>query len=132
MSDSVREFLQDRGCGKHIVSGGLGGLVETWEQVVASVAAGYPLGLDDYLNDLDGRQLLAEALIVASAAERQQFQARVDEADARIQSFLVPADECLWSDEVAAEEGWSRAQNWWYFNYPNNAGADLRSELGLA
>jgi hypothetical protein len=131
MSDSVREFLQDRGCGEHIVSGGLAGLVEAWEQVVAAVAAGYHLGLDDYLNDMDTRQLLADVWVVAPTAERQQFQARVDEADARIQSFLVPADECLWSDEVAAEEGWSRAQNWWYFNYPNNAGADLRAELRL-
>ncbi len=131
MSDPVREYLQDKGCGDHIVSGGLAGLVETWEQVVASVVAGYRRGLDDYLNDLDARQLLAEAMTVAPASERQRFQPRVDAADARMQSLLQPAAECLWGDEVAAEEGWTRAENWWYFNFPRNAGDDLRAELEL-
>lgn len=131
MSDPVRKYLHDSGCGDYIVSGGLAGLVEAWEQVVEAVAQGYHLGLDDYLNDLDTRQLLAEVWDVVPPAEQQRWQPRLDEADARIQSFLQPVEQCLWGDEVADEEGWTREENWWYYNFPANAGADLRAELGL-
>ena len=53
MSDPVRDYLQKKGCADHVINGGLAGLVETWEGIVESVAEGYSLGLDDYLNDLD-------------------------------------------------------------------------------
>lgn len=128
MGDPVREYLREKGCGEHVVSGGLAGLVQAWERMVASVAQGYSLGLDDYLNDLDARQLLAEAWEVAPADERQLYQSRVTEADAQMKSLLRPADECLWGDEIAEEEGWTREEQWWYFGFPINAGGDLRAE----
>lgn len=131
MSDPVREFLQDKGCGEHVISGGLAGLIESWEQIVATIAMGYKLGLDDYLNDVDTRQLLSEAMAFASASELQQYETRVEEADTEVKAYLQSADECLWGDEVAEEEGWTRKKNWWYFTYPNNAGEDLYAELGI-
>ncbi len=128
MGDPVREYLQEKGCGAQVVSGGLTGLVTAWELVVAAVAQGYSLGLDDYLNDLDARQLLAEAWEIAPVNEQQHYASRVAAADAQMQSLLQPADECLWGDEVAEEEGWTRAEQWWYFGFPRNAGEDLRAE----
>ena len=65
--DPVGEFLRNRGCPEHVVRGGLRGLVESWEEVVRSVEEGYSLGLDDYLNDMDGRQLIEEVLHVVPA-----------------------------------------------------------------
>lgn len=129
MNDPVREYLREKGCGEHVISGGFVGLVENWERVVASVSAGYNLGLDDFLNDLDARQLLEEALSVALPDEIQQQLARIQATDAQMKSLLLPADECLWGDEVAEEEGWTREQNWWYFGIPRNAGQALRTEL---
>lgn len=129
MNDPVREYLQQKGCSDHIVSGGFPGLVETWEGVVASVNKGYSFGIDDYLNDMDARQLLEEALQVAPAEEIAQHLHRIQAADAQIRALLVPAEACLWGDEVAATEGWTRAQNWWYFGLPRNAGEELWAEL---
>ncbi len=128
MSDPVREYLHEKGCGAHVISGGLAGLVEAWERVVAAVAQGYSLGLDDYLNDLDARQLLAEAWEVAPENERQQYQPRVTAADAHMKSLLQPVEECLWGDEIAEEEEWTREEQWWYFGFPINAGEDLQAE----
>lgn len=128
MGDPVREYLQEKGCGEHVIRGGLEGLVEAWERVVESVTQGYRLGLDDYLNDLDARQLLAEAWEVAPVNEQQHYQSRVAAADVQMKSLLRPADECLWGDEVAEEEGWTREEQWWYFGFPRNAGEDLRAE----
>ena len=60
--DPITEFLRKQGASYAIVANGLRGLVENWERVVDQVSKGYPQGLDDYLNDMDGRQLLENAL----------------------------------------------------------------------
>ena len=128
--DPVREFLKQRGCPEHVVRGGLRGLAESWEEVVRSVEEGYSLGLDDYLNDLDGRQLLEEALAVAPAQEKKTALQRVRRADAKMQTLVRPAGSCLWGDETARQEGWTAKKNWWYFSVPVNPGEELLDELG--
>ncbi len=131
MSDPVTEFLKDKGCGDHIVKDGLAGLVDTWEGVVEAVADEYQLGLDDFLNDLDSRQLLHDALAVAPAADKTKFDHRISEADEQMKSLTKKIEECLWSDEVAEEEGWSSKENWWYYRIPKSAGDDLMEELNV-
>ena len=127
--DRVREFLKRRGSPEHIVRGGLGGLVESWEKVVESVAKGYRLTLDDYLNDMDGRQLLEEALDVAPEQERRKALRQVQRIDAEMRSLLEPAGKCLWGEEVAEEEGWTPEDNWWYFSRPTRADSELLEEI---
>ncbi len=131
MNDPVIEFLQNKGCGDHILKGGLPGLVETWENVVEAVADEYQLGLDDYLNDLDSRQLLHDALAVAPAADKAKYDHRINEADEQMKSLTTKIEECLWSDEVAEEEGWRAKENWWYYRIPISAGEDLMDELNI-
>ncbi|MFN7928431.1 MAG: hypothetical protein U0Y68_10875 [Blastocatellia bacterium] len=129
MIDPVQNYLRERGCGEHVVQGGFAGLVKSWEQVVAAVRAGYQFGLDDYLNDLDARQLLEEALSVATPEDIEAQLGRIQTADAQMKALLLPAAVCLWGAEVAAEEGWTHEQNWWYFGIPKNAGETLREDL---
>ncbi len=131
MNDPVIEFLQNKGCGDHIINGGLAGLVENWEGVVEAVADEYQLSLDDYLNDLDSRQLLQDALAVAPAAEKTKFDHCISEADEQMKSLTTKIEECLWSDEVAEEEGWNAKANWWYYRIPKSAGEDLMDELNI-
>lgn len=128
--DPVGEFLRKRGCPEHVVRGGLRGLAENWEEVVRSVEEGYSLGLDDYLNDLDGRQLLEEALAVAPAQDKKTALQRVRRADAKMQTLVRPSGRCLWGDETARQEGWTARKNWWYFSIPVNPGEELLNELG--
>jgi len=127
--DPVREFLRKRGCPEHVVRGGLQGLGEGWEEGVRSVAEGYNLGLDDYLNDMDGRQLLEEALAVAPAQEKRNILARVRKADADMRVLVRPSGRCLWGDETARQEGWTERKNWWYYGRPIEAGDELLAEL---
>lgn len=131
-NDPVRAFLENRGCPEDVVSGGLEGLVAEWERAVQQVETGYPLGLDDYLNDLDGRQLLEDALDVASEIERAATVARVKSADARMRRAVRLVNECLWGARVADQEGWSADRNWWYFGVPMNPGPILRDDLDTA
>lgn len=130
--DPVGEFLRKRGCPEHVIRGGLRGLAENWEEVVRAVEEGYSLGLDDYLNDMDGRQLLEEALAVAPAQEKKAAVARVRKADAALRTLVRPAGRCLWGDEAARQENWTAKNNWWYYCRPIEAGDDLLAELDEA
>jgi len=128
-SDPVRDFLRQRGCPDHVIKNGLRGLIENWEEVVESVARSYRLGLDDYLNDLDGRQLLEEVLVVAPKEKRAEYLERLRRVDERMKTLVEPAGRCLWGDEVAESEGWTAGKNWWYFSKPIHAGPELLSEI---
>lgn len=127
--DPVRAYLRETGCGAHVVEQGLAGLVANWERTVQAVADGYTLGLDDYLNDLDARQLLEEALTVATAEQHEAVAERIERADELMQSVTEPTVICLWGDEVAREEGWTPQENWWYFARPRQANDELRAEI---
>jgi len=127
--DPVEDFLKERGCPAHVIRDGLIGLIERWETAIESVERGYRLGLDDYLNDMDGRQLIEEALGIASDREKKKHTDRLRQADARMKKLLAPARRCLWGDEVAEAEGWSARKNWWYFMKPIKAGHDLLAEI---
>jgi hypothetical protein len=125
----VSDFLKERGCPERVVRGGLMGLIEIWENTVAQVVEGYGLGLDDYLNDMDGRQLLEEALAIAPEKGKGMYTDRLRKADARMKKAVVPAGRCLWGDEVAEAEGWSSRKNWWYFMKPLKADGELLAEI---
>lgn len=127
--DAVRDFLREKGCAHQLIERGFAGLVEGWEKVVQSIEEGYTLTMDDYLNDLDARQLLDEAMSVASTAELARFDDRIQQADDQMKSLTRRTGVCLWGDEVAEEEGWTPKKNWWYYSRPIEADADLLAEI---
>jgi hypothetical protein len=127
--DPVRDFLRQQGAPYHFISSGLRGLVENWERVADMVVKGYDLPLDDYLADMDTRELLANALDVAPPALRETFRDRITRADERMKAAVIPAGRCLWGQIVADEEGWREDREWWYFTRPRQAGPRLLEEL---
>jgi hypothetical protein len=127
--DPIRDYLRQRGAPHSVIVSGLRGLVDNWERVVAEVEAGYDRPLDDYLNDLDARQLLANALELAPDEVRVAYQGRVMEADQRIRAVTRPSARCLWGQIVADEEGWKPERNWWYYLLPMAPGPRLAAEL---
>ena len=101
-----------------------------WEETVESVADGYPLDtLDDYLNDLDGRQILADALAVAPREDGDRLRSRIAAADARFRSIVIPTARPLWGERAAAAHGWTRDRSWWYWSRPQRTGAELSREI---
>jgi hypothetical protein len=127
--DAVRDFLRESGCGPHVIEKGLAGLVQTWEKTVQAVGRGYSLTLDDYLNDLDARQLLADALAVSPPADAEKYEGRIQAADDQMRDLTTRTGVCLWGDELAEEEGWTPKQNWWYYARPTNANPELLAEI---
>ena len=129
MKDPIKDFLKEKGCPQHVAEGGILGLIENWEQVIEEVKKGYALTLDDYLNDLDGRQILEEALEIAPKVTGDKIRERVRRADRKMRTVVEPAGKCLWGSEVAETEGWTPEKNWWYFSRPKKGDADFLAEI---
>lgn len=127
MSDPVREYLTARKCADFVIRDGLPGLVASWEATVASVAVGEEQCEDDYLNDMDGRHILEEALAAAPPAERSAWSARVRLADVTIRRHLVPTASCIWGEENAVKHGYTRDSDWWYYHRPKVVDASWRT-----
>jgi hypothetical protein len=127
--DPVRDYLRQRGAPHSVIVNGLRGLVDNWERVVAEVEAGYDRSFDDYLTDLDGRQLLANALDLAPDELRGAYTTRIADADRRIRAVTRASARCLWGQIVADEEGWKPERNWWYYLLPSAPGPRLAAEL---
>ncbi len=121
-SDPVGEFLKRRGCADDIVREGFAGLLARWERIAREVAAGYDLPMEDYLNDLDARQILAEAGVFLSPGASHRFQPRLAAADREFRAHTRPVDECLWGAENEEEMGLDAVANWWYYRLPDHPG----------
>lgn len=128
-ANRVDAALRARGVADHVLAGGLAGLVESWERVAAELERGYTGGLDEWRNDMDVRDILAEALDAASAPERRALGRRVRLADRRVRGRLMSAGCCVWGARVAANHGWSAGRQWWYFLEPRTKNAELARDL---
>jgi hypothetical protein len=127
---AVREFLERRGCPAEVTAGGIESLVAQWEGVADALDRGYPLDtLDDYLNDMDARQLIEDAMRAVPGAG-ETVRARLENADRRIRALVAPRARCLWGDRIAASHGWAATREWWYFSRPTNSGPGLKRDLG--
>ncbi|HJQ57216.1 MAG TPA: hypothetical protein VJ890_09935 [Vineibacter sp.] len=113
--------------------------VAAWERIVAQVEAGYAFGLDDWLNDMDLRRRIEEAIegIRAvggpiSPSERipnKQARVHLSLCDKRFRRATVATDTCTWGTRVAAREGWRADRQWWYFRRPRRSNASLDREI---
>lgn len=126
---NLEEFLRQEGAPDMVVQGGLEMLLAGWERTVDAVEEGYGGDYEDYLSDLDGRQLLAQALERLSREQSADISARLVELDHRIRAVTTPVERCLWGNIVADEEGWAPEDNWWYFVKPLNGPAEFLAEF---
>ena len=113
MTDAeIQNYLRENGYPEHIVREGRPGLLRRWREFVEQVERGYPLGLEDYRNDLDVR-----AIIALAGAEDDEMRA----LDERFEKMLTARTVRVW--ESAAGDPF------WDFGYPRNAGPDLEEDL---
>ncbi len=109
---TIEEYLRENDYPEHVIREGRTGLVRQWREFVENVERGYPLGLEDYRNDLDVRAILA----LASAEDDE-----VIGLDARLKKFLIATGKRVWES--------APGDPFWDFGYPTNAGSDLLDDL---
>ncbi|HVP38031.1 MAG TPA: hypothetical protein VMS93_02490 [Candidatus Saccharimonadales bacterium] len=131
--DPIRAYLESRGCDPQVAERGLEGLIDEWRQIAYDLTEqGYVLGLDDYLNDMDGRDILEGALQALEPAERAPARARVEAADQQVIQATVPCAGCLWGEELAAAHHWQAGKQWWYYRVPRECSLELAGDLEAA
>ena len=113
MTDTeIQDYLRENGYPEHIVRGGRAGLLKRWREFVEQVERGYPLGIEDYRNDLDIRGIIR----LAEAED-----ADVLALDARLEALLTHTKVRVWES--------APGDPFWDFGYPKNAGSDLLDDL---
>ncbi len=119
MTDAeIRKHLRELGYAEHVWREGREGLVRRWREFVEQVESGYPLGLEDYRNDLDIRAAIAAA----------GLESEVRALDERFRGMLAGTGRRVW-------ESSSGGSPFWDFGYPWNASGELLEDLqseGLA
>jgi hypothetical protein len=118
MIDPIKEYCRKKGYANHVVKGGLKYLVTNWERTVASITNGYSFGLDDYLNDMDGRKILNEVLDIATDEQKNLIEARIKIADESFFSLTSLSPRCIWGELNELKYGYSRDKDWWYYRIP--------------
>lgn len=68
-----------------------------------------PIEADEFLDLVDRRQLLADALGKKPLAED------IKNLDDRFRAKTTQTDECVWGEENARDNGWNPTDNRWYF-----------------
>ena len=126
--DPVHAYLISRGCAPLVIRRGLTGLLEQWVGIVGATERGRDASLDEWLNDMDLRDILAGALAAAPPRDRRTASQRLDDADTRFHTVTVPCP-CLWGDEIAHTNAWRSEWQWWYFRRPTHPGPMLREDL---
>ena len=62
---------------------------------------------DDYLNDVDCRDIIEGVLAVLPPQDKPYWTDRVGRDDATIRKVLVPTEECLWGQEDERQRGYT-------------------------
>ena len=131
--DPVTRYLQSRDCSRDMIRGGLTGLVSRWEGIVAAVTRGYDASLDNYLTDMDLRDILSGALAAVGPRDAlpPEIDKRVAAADRKFMELTQATDD-LWGDPDDGEGAPDPETQWWYYRRPSKPGAALKDDLKSA
>ena len=119
-SDPVREYLSQKRYSPRVIEGGIPYLIDRWEATPDRIAQDLLSDRDEYLNEIDTRRILAEALAIADEAQRAALLPRLAEADRRFRSLVLTTDTCAWGALNAYRHGWTREHEWWYWTRPRH------------
>ena len=110
--------------------GELRDLIDQWAAFAADLTQkNYSFDLDNWLNDVDVRQLILEALPMFSREEMGEHALKLDDADKAFTAATRPFKRCVWSSGTARKEKWTAEKNWWYFRSPIRSNDQLEDEL---
>ena len=100
-------------------------MVARWKQV-AQHAATYDLTLDDWLNDLDLRDLI-DRNMSNQVGPVARVMVDLDSADRAFRESTAESRDSLWGTSAGAKHDHER--QWWYFRYPKFPRGTMRSDL---
>ncbi|MEO7041885.1 MAG: hypothetical protein ABI035_06475 [Gemmatimonadaceae bacterium] len=130
-TDAVARYLAARSVAVHLRNKKLSDIIVQWDGI-ARTAARYDLTLDDWLNDVDLRDIIAGALTVAPEQEQRDVRDALDRADDLFRSATTETKQSTWGGAVATGDKHDRLRQWWYFRRPVHPGKTMRTDLVAA
>jgi len=105
-------------------------LIDQWAGFVRDLERqDYTFDLDNWLNDVDVRELILEALPMYGTDDLGDLALRLEQADSIFKAATRPFRACVWGKGTARKERWTAEKNWWYFRTPLVSNAQLEDEL---
>ena len=104
-------------------------LIDQWAEFTGDLEKGYSFDLDNWLNDVDIRELILEALPMFSREEIGDHALKLDQADQGFRTNTRPFRRCVWGHGIQKKEKWTPESNWWYFRTPMQSNSQLEDEL---
>ena len=105
-------------------------LIDQWAGFATDLARkNYTFDLDNWLNDVDVRELILEALPMFDRDDLGELAVRLEQADSIFRAATRPFRACVWGKGTARKERWTAEKNWWYFRTPLVSNAQLEDEL---
>lgn len=105
-------------------------LIDQWATFASDLERdGYTFDLDNWLNDVDVRELILEALPMFSREEMGDHALKLDAADRTFKGATREFKRCVWGGGTARKEKWTAQNNWWYFRTPARSNDQLEDEL---
>ena len=119
MSDAATKFLEQRGIPEHLARHGLSGLLESWELTGRELAEGWSVTRAEFVQDLEARQILAEA--EAQGLLDEHDLKRLSLADRNFAASTKATQTCTLDADTATKRGYTAEANWWYWREPVEA-----------
>lgn len=129
--DPVEEYFAKRGVSEGVRKKGLRGLVADWVAIAQS-AAHYNLTLDDWVNDLDLRDIIAGALALAPESEHRALRDTLERADNEFRAATLASEQSAAHGSTPKARDYDSSRQWWYFRYPAHPGDSMRADLRAA
>ncbi|HEY2587718.1 MAG TPA: hypothetical protein VGI81_18370 [Tepidisphaeraceae bacterium] len=117
-SPEVSRYCEGRGFSSLVCRGGFDYLLESWTRTVAAVEGGYWLSFDEYLNDMDSRNIIDELPTYASDDEWAGVETMLPPLDARFHAATRQVDACIWGECNEEKYGYRPDRQWWYYRAP--------------
>ncbi len=129
-ADPVRAYLKSRGVSDDIVEGGLESAIDRWDSI-SKTAKDYDFTLDDWLNDMDLRDIIHGAMAATTDADRESLASALKKADDRLRKSTAKTGS-IWGSAMQGALAPDPVTSWWYFRRPLNPGEIMADDLEAA
>jgi hypothetical protein len=126
-ANAVARYMESRGVSRQIIEEGLEGAIDRWDALARS-AKDYDFTLDDWLNDMDLRDIIEGSMQAADEAERESVEKALAKADDRMKKATVQTGS-IWGKANLESGKYDPEKAWWYFRRPRHPGEMMQNDL---
>lgn len=119
------------GIANHVINGGLERLLRKWADFVEECRTGYSLGIEDYINDLDGRSIVQR--LIDSVNEKRlkdKLNSFVKSEDNIFKNLLIQRNKCITLERrFGLDLKLNKRKYFWYWGVIKNAKGELLEDF---